>query len=76
MATMDKRSQKNELSNRSVTERALAILAVDGIQPSARGRELLLMCERGEMNFEQAREDVVSRAKAMAAAQKKLPDAN
>ena len=75
MATMDKRSQKNELSSRSVTERALAILAVDDIQPSARARELLLMCERGEMTFEQAREDVISRAKDMAAAQKKLPDA-
>lgn len=52
---------------RGIASRAMAILAVDDIKVSARGRELLAQCEAGTMTFAQAREDVIARARAMAA---------
>lgn len=55
-------------------ERALAVLAVDDIKVSARGRELLKQCEVGAMTFAQAREDVIARAKTLAKAKKAKQD--
>lgn len=71
---MTDKSSPIDVRSASLTERALAILAVDGIKVSARARELLDKCEAGEMTFAQAREDVIARAKAMAAKQKKHPN--
>lgn len=53
---------------RGIASRAMAILAVDDIKVSERGRELLAQCEAGTMSFAQAREDVIARARAMALA--------
>lgn len=53
---------------RSLVERAVGILAVDGIKASDRVRELLSHCEAGTLTFDQARKEIISRALAMAAA--------
>lgn len=53
---------------RSLVERAVGILAVDGIKVSDRARELLSQCEAGTLTFDQARKEIITRALAMAAA--------
>lgn len=49
----------------------MGILAVDGIKVSDHVREMLYKCEAGMMTFDEARADVISRARAMASAQNK-----
>lgn len=53
--------------NRSIAKRALAILAVDNIKVSDRARELLAQCEAGTMTYAEAREEIIARARSMAA---------
>lgn len=55
--------------NRSLVEQAVGILAVDGIKASDRALELLAQCEAGTLTFDQAREEIIARALAMAATQ-------
>jgi len=47
----------------------VGILAVDGIKASDRALELLAQCEAGTLTFDQAREEIIARALAMAATQ-------
>lgn len=54
------------MPKRSSASRALAILAVDDIHVSARGRELLRQCESGAMTYDKARADVSARAHTLA----------
>ena len=55
-------------ASRSPAARAIAILAVDGIEVSDRLRELLSQCEARTMTYDEARKEVIARALAMAAA--------
>ena len=51
---------------RSLVERAVGILAVDGIKVSDRARELLSRCEAGTLTIDEARAEVIARAQAIA----------
>lgn len=74
MASNSSRSHQTAHRNDSIAQRAVDLLAVDDIKLSERGRELLSMCEAGIMTFDQAREDIIARAKLMAEAHKKCSD--
>lgn len=59
---------------RSLVERAAAILAVDDIKVSDRARELLSQCEAGTLTFAEAREEIIARARTMAGAKSNKED--
>lgn len=54
------------MRQKNLTQRALAILAVDNIRPSAHAIELMRRCEAGTMTYEQARAEVCARARTLA----------
>lgn len=57
------------VARRDAAAQAIAILAVDGIKASDMALELLAQCEAGTMTYDEAREVIIARALAMAAAQ-------
>lgn len=57
------------VASRSPAAQAIAILAVDGIKASDMALELLAQCEARTMTYDEAREVIIARALAMAAAQ-------
>lgn len=66
MTSRDTKLPLQPHAKRSLVQRAVGIVTVDGIGVSDSVREMLSKCEAGAMTFDQARQEIISRARAMA----------